>query len=191
MADWDDFSEAAQEPEESTDADDVEGSPGEPADPTAELKAEVEKLRGEVAGRLKALDEKTAATKENVNMLLGGIAAVMALGVLLAIGFAFDKPDPSDNRIAEYSDSELLRKGPHCYKERAEMLANRQRALEAVDRLTWQRDNPIPQPDDGRSYATPLASALPYVREIGANARAEDEKNSDPELCFYVQRGVG
>lgn len=171
----------------------TEDAPEQSTDPTADLKAEVEKLRGEIAGRLRALDEKTDATKDNLNILLGGIAAVMAFGVIIAIGFTFDKPEPSDNRIAEYSDSELLAKGPHCYKERAEMLANRQRALEAVDRPTWQRDNPIPQPDEGRPYATPLGSALPYVREIGANpnARAEDEKNSDPELCFYVQRGIG
>lgn len=171
----------------------AEDAAEEPADPIADLKAEIEKLRGEVAGRLKTLDEKTAANKENVTAALIGLAAVIVVAMIAALVASLDNPDPSDNRIVDYSGSQLLAKGLHCYKERAEMLANRQRALGEVDRLMWQRDNPIPPRNDGPMYAVPLPAALPYISEINADPakRRDDEKGSDPELCFYVQYGNG
>lgn len=171
-----------------TDGDSSDDSRGE-----ADLKAEIVKLRSEVAARLDALDEKTAANKENVTAALVGLVAVVAVAMITAFVAVLDNPDPSDNQIVDYKGSELLTKGPHCYKERPEMLANRQRALGEVDRLAWQRDNPIPQRDDGPMYAVPLPSALPFIREIDADPskRRDDEKGSDPELCFYVQYGNG
>ncbi|SLI56796.1 Uncharacterised protein [Mycobacteroides abscessus subsp. bolletii] len=169
----------------------AEDAHGESADPAADLKAEIVKLRGEVTARLDALDEKTAANKENVTAALVGLVAVVATAIVVWVISVADKPDPSDNRIVDYEGSELLAKGPHCYKERAEMLANRQRALGEVDRLTWQRDNPIPPRNDGPMYAVPLPTALPSVSQIPADPskRREDEKGSDPELCFAVHYG--
>ncbi len=171
----------------------AEDAAKEPADPIADLKAEIAKLRGEVTGRLDALDRKTAANKENATAALIGLVAVVATAIIVWVISVVDKPDPSDNHIVDYNGSELLAKGLHCYKERAEMLANRQRALGEVDRLTWQRDNPIPQRDDGPMYATPLPTALPSISEIDGDPakRREDEKDSDPELCFSVRYGSG
>lgn len=105
---------------------------------------------------MNALDEKTDASKENIAAALIGLAAVVATAIIVWVISAVDKPDPSDNHIVDYKGSELLAKGPHCYKKRAKMLAIRRRALGEVDRLTWQRDNPIPRRDDGPMYTTPL-----------------------------------
>lgn len=169
-----------------TDGDSPDDSRGE-----ADLKAEIVKLRSEVAARLDALDEKTAANKENTTAALVGLVAIVATAIIVWVITVTDKPDPSDNHIVDYNGSELLAKGAHCYKERAEMLANRQRALGEVDRLTWQRENPIPPRNDGPVYASPLPTALPTISEIDADPakRREDEKGLDPELCFSVRYG--
>lgn len=69
--------------------------------------------------------------------------------------------------------------------------ASRTSSLGEVDRLTWQRDNPIPPRNDGPMYAVPLPTALPSISEIpnDPSKRREDEKGSDPELCFAVHYG--
>lgn len=155
----------------------------EQPDPVAELTKQVQ-----------LLDRELASVKDGLNtafyLFLGMIAVAFIIGMVAVFS---NEPDKPDNEIKDYSSEQILEKGPHCYKERAEMLAARQRALQEASFVAWQRENPIPEPSDNMmSLPRALdATPLPTVRPIDDNEkmRAKDEKGADPSLCFYVQYG--
>lgn len=151
-------------------------------DPTTELTEQVQTLRQE-------LDSVKAGLN---SVFYAFIAFVLAGFICFVLYTIFDKPTKPDNEIKDYTTSNLLREGPHCYTERAEMLASRQRALEAVDRIRWQREHPEVRSDNQMSLPSAVdATPIPTVRAIfeEEGLQAQDEKNVDPTLCFYVQYG--
>lgn len=197
MGDWDDFDDAEQEQEKEpeTDNGDADAAPREDEPDTIEkLRAELDAVNAAASQRLGALESKTDLIDSGLKSLGKALAfgliaaAVVVLAAFTAAHWDDDKPK-DDKVIYEYSDEQVLSSGSHCYADRAEMLAVRSRALEAVDRLTWQASHPA-FADEDRVYGNAVHKGrIPKIRPVNTdpNTQTADDKGiSDPNVCFIV-----
>lgn len=197
MADWDDFSDAdresEEEPEEDTGEAEVDDPEDEP-DTIEKLRAELDAVNLAASNRLGALESKTERLDGGLGSLgkafaftLVGGAAVFLVAFVAA---HWDDGKPKDEKaIYEYTDEQVLKSGSHCYPDRAEMLAVRSRALEAVDRLAWQASHPA-FADEDRVYGNAVHKGrIPRIRPVNTDPGTqtdEDKRIEDPNVCFIV-----
>lgn len=122
------------------------------------------------------------------------VAAVFALAVVLIVVYALQpKPVPT---TADDSLDSLLRPGPHCYSSAEEMAAARQRALAAIDRMSWERENLTPDTSPGYVTATAPVPTLPSVVEasnptVPALPAHLDTVSVSDDLCFGIAEPLG
>lgn len=149
------------------------------------VEEQLEALRSE-------LDSMKSKHRELSWVVVGAIATALVCVFVLVVQETFFQPDPTDRDTTE---AELLSSGRHCYEAPEEMMAARQRALAAIDRIAWERehlaqleDKQLPgeyaQPDGwGSPVPVTKRDPLPTVQK----AEVTDDMAEAPQRCFIIE----
>ncbi|ULP45908.1 hypothetical protein [Mycolicibacter virginiensis] len=139
-------------------------------------------------------ETEVAKLRSKINLLereLWAVVIALVIGwVVIGLWLTFQKPPQPT--AGDYTESELLREGPHCYGSPEEMAAARQRALAAIDRQEWERKHLAaldPRSDKeiqmhGPSVAPP--ATVPSIVKIGTPPDASADFEVDASRCFKV-----
>lgn len=130
--------------------------------------------------RLNAVEEKVTKVKRELVQLywlLGGAVAAAVVVILFVGHWKPPEPEPSNH---DGTVEDLLSEGVHCYDSAPERAAARQRALAAIDRITWERDHPEPA-----EY--PLGSPGPLPTKVASVVDTVPQGESwDAKRCFQI-----
>ncbi len=144
----------------------------------------MEQVEQTVEERLEKAESRIEALNRDVKALWIFVAMLVVAGVVVIAASPFlPQPQPS-NRDA--TERELLSDGVHCYDSSEERAAARQRALAAIERMTWQQDHLVEQ---SREDSMPMVPVLPpslSIPWVVDTAPPSSPESWDGALCFSV-----
>lgn len=135
-----------------------------------------------VETRVAALEKGLTAARKDFNQLIWllGFMAVGA-GIWAAASSTWSPATPAPTN-RDTSLEALLSSGVHCYDSTEERAAARQRALAAIDRMTWQEkwdtDHADPLPN---GFGNPPPAPLPSITDSPPAG-----KSWDAAKCFEI-----
>lgn len=145
---------------------------------------QVEQDERTVEERLEKAESRIEALNRDVKALWIFVAMLVVAGIVVAAASPFlPEPQPS-NRDA--TEQELLSAGVHCYDSSEERAAARQRALAAIERMTWQQDHLVDQAREGSMPMVPVLPPSLSIPWLVDTAPPSSPESWDGARCFSV-----